>query len=85
MFFIYDNSMQYFFQFHLKVNPSKLFIVQVNVSEAKEFDPGAHWDCSSDEEDKDESGESVYETEDEDDQDDENDSAEESEQFTVAK
>lgn len=52
---------------------------KVNVSEAKEFDPGAHWDCSSDEEDKDESGESVYETEDEEDQDDENDSAEESE------
>ncbi|XP_065648722.1 translocation protein SEC63 homolog isoform X2 [Hydra vulgaris] len=38
---------------------------KVNVTEAKEFDPGAHWDYSSDDENKDESGESVYETEEE--------------------
>lgn len=38
----------------------------MEVSDAKEFDPGAHWDYSSDEEGKDDSGESVYETEEED-------------------
>jgi len=43
---------------------------KINVSEAKEFDPGAHWDYSSDEEGKDDSGESVYETEEDDDDDD---------------
>jgi len=40
---------------------------KVEVSEAKEFDPGEHWDYSSDEDGKEESGESVYETEEEDD------------------
>ena len=39
----------------------------MEVSEAKEFDPGEHWDYSSDEDGKEESGESVYETEEEDD------------------
>lgn len=37
---------------------------KVNVTEAKEFDPGAHWDYSSEEGEKEDSGESVYETED---------------------
>lgn len=46
---------------------------KVNVTEAKEFDPGAHWDYSSDEEGKDDSGESVYETEEEEDDETEDD------------
>ena len=45
----------------------------MNVSEAKEFDPGAHWDYSSDEEGKDDSGESVYETEEDDNDNEESD------------
>ena len=39
---------------------------KVEVTEAKEFDPGAHWDYSSEEGEKEDSGESVYETEDDD-------------------
>jgi len=41
---------------------------KVEVTEAKEFDPGAHWEYSSEEGEKEDSGESVYETEDEDDE-----------------
>lgn len=47
--------------------------LKVEVTEAKDFDPGAHWDYSSEEDDKDDSGESVYETEEEDDDDDDED------------
>ena len=43
-----------------------MFYKQVEVTEAKDFDPGDHWDYSSEEDDKDYSGESVYETEEED-------------------
>ena len=50
-----------------------LILDQVEVTEAKDFDPGAHWDYSSEEDDKDDSGESVYETEEEDDDDDDED------------
>lgn len=45
----------------------------MEVTEAKDFDPGDHWDCSSEEDGKDESGESVYETEEEDEEDEEDD------------
>lgn len=48
---------------YVDFDTTKMF--KVNVTEAKEFDPGAHWDYSSDDEGKDDSGESVYETEDE--------------------
>ena len=48
----------------------------MNVTEAKEFDPGAHWDYTSDEEGKDESGESVYETEEDDGEGDEEQNSE---------
>uniref|UniRef100_A0A7M5XBC5 J domain-containing protein n=1 Tax=Clytia hemisphaerica TaxID=252671 RepID=A0A7M5XBC5_9CNID len=44
--------------------------LKVAVSEAKDFDPGEHWNYSSEDDDKDDSGESVYETEEEDDDDD---------------
>lgn len=44
--------------------------LKVEVSAAKEFDPGEHWDDFSDEDDKDDSGESVYETEEEEDDED---------------
>lgn len=47
---------------YVDIDTNKMF--KVNVTEAKEFDPGAHWDYSSDDEGKDDSGESVYETED---------------------
>eukprot|EP00794_Sanderia_malayensis_P000374 gene374-1007_t len=44
---------------------------KIEVSEAREIDPGAQWDFSSEEErEDDESGESVYETDDDDDGDD---------------
>lgn len=50
---------------YVDFDTTKMF--KVNVTEAKEFDPGAHWDYSSDEEGKEDSGESVYETEEEED------------------
>lgn len=50
---------------YVDFDTTKMF--KVEVTEAKEFDPGAHWDYSSDEEGKEDSGESVYETEDDED------------------
>ena len=58
----------YFFIFLLFSYGIFSFLSQVNVIEGKEFDPGTHWDYSSDDEGKDDSGESVYETEGEDDE-----------------
>jgi len=52
---------------YVDFDTTKMF--KVNVTEAKEFDPGTHWDYSSDDEGKDDSGESVYETEDDEEED----------------
>ena len=54
-----------------KGDTSTFLHLQVEVSEAKDFDPGDHWNYSSEDDDKDDSGESVYETEEEDDDEDE--------------